>query len=493
MQPVRLNERKKRPRALILAGLLLVALAAAGGILLLRFSQPAKDDAQTAAEETPDMTVTDISESTISALTVWPSVGESYRLLQTEDGIHLDGRPDHPLKEQTVRNLFYTSAHIQADEKLPARHGADADGYGLDTPLCRVRVELQDGSGYDILIGGQAPTSQTRYYLKVGDQLCTVTGDVTDALNVPFTSLHPVTQPAISGEFIDRITLTGDVTFDAVREGDYWTLREPWRYPLDQSAMEGLLSALDKARFASWIGDASEELLEQTGLSAPRRTLTLCFAPTTLTVPDESGETHVFDLPESTIEIAMGNAFSATADYYLTGGEVLTGTMLSFSFLRSFDPERYLAAYPMDIRSNDLSRVTVTAKGRSSTLSVRYVERVLPNNELETDEYGNVLYDMQIKNSEGAVIDSSAFAGWYEQLMGFSTAQRLKEPFIPREGDEPSLVIEVSGADGLTRSLAFYPYDALRDRLAVSGVALYLCDSDRGRRLLEGFEALSPR
>ena len=82
---------------------------------------------------------------------------------------------------------------------------------------------------------------------------------------------------------------------------------------------------------AAWVGKDTALNRHRYSFEAPGRILSLDFAPSVLTVPDEEGNEHTYDLPASNITIRKGGKYSDTASYYLFNGEIMTGTVVTFS------------------------------------------------------------------------------------------------------------------------------------------------------------------
>ncbi|MCP6082858.1 hypothetical protein NL341_28055, partial [Klebsiella pneumoniae] len=76
---------------------------------------------------------------------------------------------------------------------------------------------------------------------------------------------------------------------------------------------------------------------------------------------------------------------------------------------------------PFNAPTNDLQRLTVQRAGEAEIVyDLSLQERVLPNNDFETDENGNVLHDLLVaRNGEAA--DSDAFLAAYNSLVQLRT------------------------------------------------------------------------
>ena len=475
MKPVRTVQRRpiRRKGQLLLASGALLILA----VCLYLLTRPAAVTNDTTTEDAADLTLIDRDESQLARVTVSPKRSDAYALVWQEDRLKLDGDPDYPLREENMKVLAYYVTHLTADTVVATLDDAQDDElseFGLSPAVCAADVVLSTGETYTIALGNAAPMDEVRYYARVsGDRrVFTVTSDVMDAINVPFYALHSVTRPAIDGDLVDRITISESVDFQAERLDSGWMMTRPASFPLDGTAMSALLTALGNIRFSTWTAEDSMENRAQYGLTSPVATLSLDFAASVVTVPNEEGETLTFHLPESNITILQGGAYSETADYYLYNGDIMTGTVVTFSFLRNFDWRMMLAATPFAYELNNLSAVDVDAVGKSARYRVRYTERVLPNNALETDENGNILYDLRV-SAEGRTVTAEAFSAYYASLRALSGASLLDVPWTPSGDAVPSAQITVTPENGEhPLELALYPSEDGRLYLTIDGAAI---------------------
>ncbi len=482
MQPVRIRKKTGYGRKVVLYILAVSLITVSAVLWLVLKPQPVPD---VGTDETgPELTLADHEESQLARITVHPSRSDSYTLVSTESGWKLETDPEYPLREQSVRMLAYYAAHLTADElAVPASssHAGQArlSDYGLDPAVCSVEVTLRDSTEYTIILGSAAPMDEVRYYAAISGNrsIYTVTSDVMDALNLQFHTLHPVPALAVDAELIDRVSLTGGadgLTFCAERTRNGWRLTAPVRYPLSDSAMESLLSALESLRFSTWVAEDTPQNRREYGFEGDALTLSIDFAPSVLTVPDEEGAEQTFSIPASHITILRGGAYSETADYYLYGGGIMTGTVVTFSFLQRFDWRRYLSPTPFMYGQNNLSSVSVSVNGETAEYTVSYVERVLPNNELETDESGNTVYEMRVRKN-GSSVSAEEFSAYYAGLATLNDYTVLDTPQAFEDGSAagPLAAVVLTPEDRAESiHVAFYPYTEALDYLAVNGTAV---------------------
>ncbi len=483
MQPVRTKSKTGLRKSAVLAIALCVLMAVAVALYFLL--RPAAPERSSEEDNTVSLTLLDYDVSLIERITVHPSRTESYTLINTENGVRLESDLEYPLRERTVQTLMYYAVHLTADERAARTNQMDLSEYGLQPGVCSVDVSLAAGKEYTISLGSAVPMDEVRYYAMVSgdDSVYSVTSDVMDALNVQFSMLHPVTSLAIDAELIDRITCSeggGQETyFSAERTDAGWSLTEPFRYPLSVEKMDSLLSSLENLRFSTWVGKDTPLNRHKYGFEAPSLVLSLDFAPSVLTVPDEEGIEQTFDLPASNITILRGDRYSDTASYYLFNGDIMTGTVVTFSVVGKLNWQECITGMPFIYGQNNLSEVAVMSGGTETRYEIRYIERVLPNNQFETDEYGNTVYEMRVRKN-GQPTDAYAFSEYYTRLMSLGEAVLLYKTespeylWTPDDADTPLVSVRLTaenGSDSVTVSL--YQGSVGRDYLTVDGISVF--------------------
>ena len=484
MQPIRKKEASvsRCRRSLILFSAALACLAIMAAALLLRVPQAANIADQPAI----DLNIYQRDVTGLTSVTITPAEGEPYTLNYDGETLKLSGDPDFPIRSYIVDELLSLAAGLEADSVITdgaAVSGTHLSQYGLSPAVCQASFVYAGGETLTVSIGDALPIENPRYYCAVSGvpRVYSVTEDIKTAVNVRFQQLHTLEQPGIQSDLIDRITIGGDIDFEAVRTADGWQAVRPIVYHIDPSAMDRFLNKLDSLRFSTWIGDADQLELRAYGLDQPQKLLTLEFAPSVLTVPDEEGNEFTFDIPESNLEIALGAPYTDTSFYTLYNGQVQTGTILSFGFLSDFSLNTLLLKNPVSFAANNLSRLTYQADGAEADYQIRLVERVLANNELETDEYGSILYDIAVYR-DGEAIDPDTFLTFYQALTQLTVSALLPDDYqLP---DEPDALLTLTNEAGdVTRTVAYYPLDRVQEAVAIDGVALFSMDAD-WRRLI---------
>ncbi len=476
MSPVRrrtISAEKKKKRMLWLLLPLLAVLVCGGWLLLHRtpVSLPEVVPSQ-------NVTLSNRPSEDVISITVSGPYDEPYTLQRDTEGIwQMKGMPDFIFRQTMLDAMINNAAVIITDDtigRLTEHPDWHADDFGLQDGCLRVDAGYSDSSHLAFRLGDPIPEETPGYFfmLEGDDRIFTISSDVFEAYANTRMALHTVSEPALKGDLIDRIAFSGHDPFVLERSSDGWYLTEPVIYPLAGSAVDSLLSKLEGVRFAQYVGRAEECNLASMGLDPAERMLTLDIAESTVTGYDaDSQVTGRTLLPAYQLNLSIGHEESEIVFYCLYRGEVNKATSFSAGFLRTQSWSSLLLAAPFNSDIGEINRLTWSQNGQAQTYNLSFSEHVLPNNELERDENGNVIYNVNV-SCNGQDIDSEAFAAAYGRLCALRMEDRLPSDYsLPNV--EPLLTVEITRNDSKARTVTLWPLDALHDAVAVNGIALF--------------------
>ena len=130
---------------------------------------------------------------------------------------------------------------------------------------------------------------------------------------------------------------------------------------------------------------------------------------------------------------------------------------------------------PADWGDLALTKVQMQKEKGTAELRAVYTERVLPNHELETDENGNVRYDVSV-TLNGSASTEEQLDELLSRLVSMAVNGNAPADFQP-EG-EPRWSITLTAKSGLIRRLEGYRLDLFTDALAVDGQVLHTIDAE---------------
>ena len=482
-KPLKKQRKPARPRRVLSVALLFAALAAGVVFFYLASNNAGK------APQVPDaftyrtLSVRGVEE--VARIAVTRREGDGYVLLAENGRLIVSNWPEFVMDEGKQKALLDAAAILAVEDTVSESreewepHKAD---FGLNPPAITVEVTYLDGKTAAFSLGDKAPHNNWYYYTLEGDPgLYLASADLIDLFGQDLTAFHHVDQPVIHRQRIDRITIeNGSGAAEAVWELktditapdalSAWRMTVPYAYPCDASAMETLVSAMEKLYLGRFVSKATEEAKAQYGFAPPRRVITLHQAAGEIAAIGETGAYEITSYPESTLILTVGTTGDKYVDYVEVGGSIYLVSSISQPLLNDLTPENTLLRQPAAISLDTIQSVTVEKDGVRREYVLRRVERLLPNNELATDEQGNVLFDTFL-DLDGSESDFSDFEEKVTILQAVTVSGRLPGGFAPRENPFVRLTFTLS--DGRIRTLESVPYDALHDALGVDGTYLY--------------------
>ena len=467
-------ERKKR--RLLIAALFALLLAAAAAIIFYVNREPEIPVIERKGDQS--VTFASYDSADVVSLTVENSEG-TYTITQADGVCTMEGRPDFVFSENMLTPLLANAALVYAEEKVMelAGSGYSARDFGLAEGCIRVSVRYADGAEIAFRIGSLIPQETPMYYLQVeGDTgLYAAAQDVQEIFMLSADALHAVTDPALSADLIDRIAFTGENPFTMERVGSEWYLTAPFRYPLSTAKVNAFLEKLEEIRFAQYVAPAESADLAALGLSPARREMVVSIAPSILTGYDENGQEIASQaLAAYDISFQCGSDKGDVLFYCLYRGEVVLATRFSAAALLTQTYDTLLQTAPFGISVSELTRLEWKTSAGVRAWDITLHERVLENNEFETDDSGNILYDVRVWQ-DGVEADSEVFLLFYSRLVDVASAQLLPADYAV--SGEPMLTITLYRAGG-AREIALHPYGELHYALSVDGVTLYYISRD---------------
>lgn len=470
----------KRTGALLL---LLLALAAGAGVYWLR---------RPAAPRLPETRMKPVllnrAAEEIAAVSVAPAEGEDYTLIRQGADFRLEGREDMPLREDAVREILAVCADLKAEEAVlnTEETAVSLADFHLSPPDNRVTVTYGDGEKKTLLVGALTPEEiPQRYCMLAGDpRIYSVLSVETDAFSRAREALRAFTQPSLRGDLLDRVTVAGDgLDFDMRYTPSGWIMEKPFRYPLNRSRTDALLRSIEAMGFEACLASPGEGDLSAYGLDRPALTVNLEQAATTVTGETEEGQQVSIPVAGKTYTLQLGRETGKSGVYVLWEGGVYRASNFVLGFWKQLDPESLVQRQPVNFLVNDLKHVEFSACGRQAGYDVEMVESITQNNQIETDEYGRVLYDAAVTRREtGETADAEAFLSWYQRLCALTPAGQVPAGYAAA-GEKTAEILAESNS--ITREIAFYPYDALHSAMAVDGVCLFYVENAALKALAE--------
>ncbi|MDD3212639.1 MAG: DUF4340 domain-containing protein [Eubacteriales bacterium] len=488
VKPDRHRRFSKRVRMLMALGVL-VAVAGAFVLLLPTIKTRFPSELATSMDrEKTSKTLETGNTKVLDSITVTHDDGETYTLLYRNEELYLQRSDD----EIEMINESYTDEIVAAateiavtdtvaeNESEVSEHLADM---GLQPPKITVNVGYLNGETVEIQVGDEVPGTTYYYYRWSGDDgvyMCDV--GIHDAFTYTEHMLLPVTQPSLVPVLTDRLSIdtksAGRMVCDFVADGTdsyLGTLREPYVYPMDSDSTATLLKSLENFRLGTKMDTVTAENRTEYGFDDPTAVMDVHQKAGLYSQVGSDGALQWLTAEEQTIRLTFGAKDGDFFYFCEYAGECYRVSSFLVTTLVSADANDYLSRAPADMGSAAIASISMQMGGGSAEVRATYTERVLANNDIETDSEGNTVYDVTV-TLNGDAITTDAFNSLVERLKAMTVSGKLDAVQTPAGTPRWQMTLTTTG--GASRTLAAYPKDAFNDVLAVDGVALYYLNAE---------------
>lgn len=306
----------------------------------------------------------------------WDYDGVTLSFHREDDGWQYDDDAAFPVDAEAIDNLLEPFTAFGASFII--EQVEDYGQYGLDDPLCTIRLETADES-YEITLGDYSSMDAERY-VSTGDGNVYLAAD--DPLNYYDVTLHDMIDNDETPAFdeVSQIAFTGSQAYtidyetdsaDTYREEDvYFVQQEQGALPLDTDRVEDYLDTIRFLGLSDYMTyTASQDDLSVYGLDDPDLTVAV-----TYTASDEDGGEQ-----EQTFTLAVSRDPEEDADddeitAYARVGQseivyLISGTDYESLMAASCDDLRHTEVLPADLA--DVSRIDVTLEDNTYTLTCK--------------------------------------------------------------------------------------------------------------------------
>ncbi|MBR3873040.1 MAG: DUF4340 domain-containing protein [Clostridia bacterium] len=489
--PPKKNIKTRKSRWIAPAILLVCLLLAAAFVLLLPQIRAAYRPktlqifTETAAQQTFAIT----PQEQLDSVTIIPSYGESYTLRMQDGTLWLEENDTlTDINDAYAQELLNAVTQIVAQNVVTldaAEVESQLDNMGLLKPRATAVIRYTDGTETTLKIGGDVPNTTYAYCQWSGNTAVYMCDSgVVDALTLTKKSLYPVQQPVIYAGLLDELTIenAADQCTFTFRDGAYGMLEQPFFYPLDASASAQLLSVLDNFRLGTREATVTEDNRSLYGFDMPLCTVTLNMSSGVTSEVDENGELVTRMRQAQSLRFIIGRA---EGEYFYTceyEGECYLVSRFLVQWLIDLKRDEMLSRKPLDAGDLAVHRISITTPAGTAELYATRTERVLPNNELEVDANGNVVYDMTVtlngKPAAKELLDE--VVSRLDAVTSFGS--------VPQDwtGGETRWAVVLETESGLVRTVEATRLDLFTDVIAVDGVALHCVDAETIDIIAEG-------
>ena len=416
----------------------------------------------------------------LESITVGQLQGETYTLAYENDRLFLQREGGRLPVEEALAKEIVNGVTLIAVEDTISDDQEEIRGHlfdmGLEPSEIIVTVRYLSGREDIFEIGHAIPDESGHYFRWSGSEkiyMCE-TG-LYDLFNYPSSLLLPVEQIALEKSLIDRITLhpqeqpSMDILFTTDISGMVnGALQTPYIYPLGEAEAEALLAAAANFRLGSAQGEVNEENMEAYGFENPLAAIEIHQQAGAYGMVDAQGVYQTQALEEQTLRLVIGRK---EEEHFYTcwykGNCYFVSRFLVAPLLMA-TPETLTTRNPASMGDAVVTGIEIQTGTGLLNLKRQWVERVLENNQLDTDEQGNLLYD-EVATQNGEPMNPERFDSLVTRLQELRVSGDADKN-LPIQEMVPRWQITLETAGGMKRMVAAYPLDAFFDAIAVDGV-----------------------
>ena len=480
MKPDKAKRRLSRRTVALLCTLVALAIAVALWLLLptLKTLFPSQYLPSLKAE-LPYQTLDTSSKEELDSITVHHADGESYTLEYREQQLYLCRDEQRLLVNEAYLDSLLSAATEITVEDTVTQDGTEVQeelaDMGLQPPEIEVEVCYTTGRVVTLQLGAVVPDTTYHYYTWSGDKgvyMCS--SGIYEAFEYSAQMLLPIEQPVLTRALVDRVSIrkaedTLRMEFSNDGAGNYLgALQAPYPYPMATDSVESILSEVENFRLGTLIGPVAQENRADYGLDAPTITLDIHRKAGYYNEIDSEGVLQTLEAEETTVRFVIG---AKDGDYFYfceyAGQCYRVSNFLISAFLNA-NAAKMVTRAPANLGAAELSAITVQVSTGALDLRVTRTEHVLENNQLETDDNGETVYDVSV-TANGEAITTDAFDAFVKRLQQMTVSGDAPTDATPTGTPRWTLTLTTTG--GLTRTISAYPMDAFSDLLVVDGVA----------------------
>lgn len=473
---------------LFLLTTLLLSLAFVGLSPVLKNLLPTKQQLKPSAS-LPYRILHTAEKDALSSITVTHYDDEPYTLLYENEWLSLKREGGTPVRigEAYMQKILEAATVIAIEDTVtPNANEVQAHlvDMGLEPPRITVQIRYTNGHMDTLSFGDRVHGTTYYYYRWSGNEGIYMCDEgLYEAFEYTANNLLPVQQPLIEKSLVDKISIQTqgqdemEITFATSTDGiTSGMLLHPYAYPLDHQAAETLLSAVADFRLGTLLGENSAINHAEYGFDDPLAVVKIHQKSGAFGEIDETGALATYTADEQTVLFMLGRA---EGDYFYTclyeGKNYLVSKFLVEPFIKATE-ENVITRHPADMGADPVAALQMQIGGTVLDIRRQRTERVLPNNQLDTDAQGNILYDINV-TINGKAVSEEAFDALMERLKAMEVSDEAPVEYSVGSG-APRWQMTLTTQTGASRTLSAYTLDSFFDALAVDGVVRHTVQAE---------------
>lgn len=349
--------------------------------------------------------------------------GESFGFYRSGEKWLFSGKEDVALKQSEVNYLCGELTSIYARQKVDSE-GKSLSSYGLDNPKAIYKLTLSGGDTKTLLLGKEDPvTGQFFFKVESSPDIYTIYANKGEYIYKNSSHYKDTNILKVDTSSLSYISVSAGKNSLELSLGEkdgqaQWYMKRPMSREADNSRIsEKILSALSYVSVSEFVDEGSEKYAVS-GVSSP---------VATLTIADKEGRRQT---------VYVGNSEDANR-YIKTNGKVylINGTSLSFL---DIEPFMFINKYICLERIDDVSKVEVTAKGKTYTATI---------------EGSKDNYTYRLNGAE--VLGTTFRREVYQKIIGMIADDFAVNPRY----SEPDYTVTFTRRDGSVNTVKYCAYD----------------------------------
>ena len=467
----------KRKRTRLVMSLLFAALALAAAFVALlpeiRRAFPAKPP-MIKVQQTTYRTLDKRDAAQLESVVIYPDGVNGYQLKMQDGALMLqhNGRNvaiDPTYQTEIVEML--TEISVENTVVEDASEAADQlEAMGLAAPQCKAVARYADGSVETFEVGGMVHDSADYYFRWSGAPgIYTCHSGVLETLTLTENLLIPFEQPVIYGSLVHKLHLSnanGECSIEFA-DGAYGRLIAPCVYPLPAAAAQSMMNAAENVRLGAYEAQLTDENRSFYGFDQPLCTIEIEQRAGMTSAVGEEGGLTLMEVSAQQQRFVIGRAegeFFYTCAYE---GDVYLISRFLVEMLVNADWRSLITRTPAAMEGSLLSYIVFETPAETIEVHVTHTERVLENNQLETDADGNLVYQTDV-TVNGQAAPQELLDELLDRLNSFTVEGSIAAGAVV--DTEPRWRITLVTDTGDTRVLEGFRLDVFSDAVSMDGV-----------------------
>jgi hypothetical protein len=456
---------------------IIIPVALIGAYFIVSSVQTKKEEAEKEAAVTQKIELFNFEEDTVSRVVLIRD-GQSIEVVREDDSWSYAKDVPYDLKQNVINSIGKNAISLTA-ARMISEEPEDLSQFGLDPPVSKFEVHLNDGTVHTGLLGDRAPTGSSFYFKKAdSDTVYTISLYHGNAFLQTEDDLRETVLAEVDLQQISYLKIaTGDTVVEMEEITDEekpvtflsrYLLKQPYKNirSIDSTGFQELSQNLPGTITASTFVDENPADLSLYGLDKPH---------TTIIIRD----------PQKGYTLYLGDTMNERQVYATLASHPRVFTISSYNLrFLPVDPFDLVSKFALIISIDVVDSVTVSSPANNLSYKMGIAREPIEGAEAE-DEEENVTYYLN-----GEVVEEDPFKTLYQKVIGLMADSENPQPDYsgPPEG-EPVLIVSYElNKKPFFAEISLYPFNKDFYALYREGVSEFLISKEQVVMLLQAAE-----